>query len=106
MPPTLLRPDRRLAVAIAAALGALAVAGGCVGWVRITSAGYIYPADSVPAAPVALVLGKLVYPDGTHRLSCALGWSWPLGCTEPAGCEPSWSRATAAAGPGTTRSLS
>lgn len=43
----------------------VALAGGCVGWVQITTAGYVYSAESVPAAPVAPVLGKLVYPDGT-----------------------------------------
>jgi vancomycin permeability regulator SanA len=41
---------------------------GSVGWVRATAAGHTY-ADvdlaSVPAAPVALVLGAQVYPDGT-----------------------------------------
>lgn len=62
----LLRPWRPLAVAIAAAaLGALAAVGGSVGWVRVTTAGAIYSEGSVPAAPVAIVLGKLVYADGT-----------------------------------------
>jgi vancomycin permeability regulator SanA len=39
--------------------------GGSAGWVGATTASSIYSAEAVPAAPVALVLGKLVYPDGT-----------------------------------------
>ena len=34
-------------------------------FVRKTAAGHIYDAASVPSAPVALVLGAQVYPDGT-----------------------------------------
>src|SRR5215831_4833421 len=60
-----LRPRGWLVVALVAALGAGTAAGACVGWVRATTAGYIYSPASVPQAPVALVLGKLVYPDGT-----------------------------------------
>ena len=59
------RLGRPFAIAAAAALGATAVVGGCAGWVRATTASSIYSAETVPPAPVALVLGKLVYPDGT-----------------------------------------
>jgi vancomycin permeability regulator SanA len=38
---------------------------GSVGYVRLTAAGHLYSEDEVPAAPVALVLGAMVYPDGT-----------------------------------------
>ncbi len=38
---------------------------GSVGWVRATAAGHVYGEAEVPAAPVALVLGAQVYPDGT-----------------------------------------
>ena len=38
---------------------------GSVGYVRLTAAGHLYSADTVPAAPVALVLGAMVFPDGT-----------------------------------------
>ena len=65
MLPAPLRPGRWSTIAIAAALGGAVAAGGCVGWVRVSTAGSIYSAASVPPAPVALVLGKLVYPDGT-----------------------------------------
>jgi len=63
----LLRRGRRpaAAAALAAALGALAAVGGSVGWVRVTTAGHLYSEATVPAAPVALVLGKLVSADGT-----------------------------------------
>jgi vancomycin permeability regulator SanA len=38
---------------------------GSIGYVRLTAAGHLYSEDEVPAAPVALVLGARVYPDGT-----------------------------------------
>ena len=38
---------------------------GSVGYVRLTAAGHLYSANDVPVAPVALVLGAMVYPDGT-----------------------------------------
>ena len=46
-------------------LAGVAVLAGSVGYVRAQASGYIYPAESVPAAPVALVLGAQVLPDGT-----------------------------------------
>ena len=46
-------------------LAGVAVLGGSVGFVRATAAGYLYREDDVPPAPVALVLGAKVYPDGT-----------------------------------------
>ena len=48
-----------MGVASAAALGA------SIGWVRSSADGHLYSADDVPPAPVALVLGAQVYPDGT-----------------------------------------
>jgi vancomycin permeability regulator SanA len=48
----------------ATALGSLTVAAS-IWWVDRGATGHLYEADSVPAAPVALVLGALVYPDGT-----------------------------------------
>jgi vancomycin permeability regulator SanA len=38
---------------------------GSIGYVRFTAAGHLYSEDDVPAAPVALVLGAKVYPNGT-----------------------------------------
>jgi vancomycin permeability regulator SanA len=38
---------------------------GSVGYVRLAAAGHLYSEDAVPAAPVALVLGAMVFPDGT-----------------------------------------
>ena len=38
---------------------------GSIGYVRLTAAGHLYSEDEVPAAPVALVLGAKVFPDGT-----------------------------------------
>ena len=54
-----------LATVGAVGLGALAAIGGSVAVIRITAAGHSYSASEVPAAPVALVLGAQVYPDGT-----------------------------------------
>ncbi len=48
----------------ATALGSLTVAVS-LWWVDRGAIGHIYEADAVPPAPVALVLGALVYPDGT-----------------------------------------
>ena len=38
---------------------------GSIGYVRLTAAGHLYSETEVPAAPVALVLGARVFPDGT-----------------------------------------
>jgi vancomycin permeability regulator SanA len=38
---------------------------GSIGYIRLTAAGHLYTEDQVPTAPVALVLGAKVYPDGT-----------------------------------------
>lgn len=46
-------------------LAGAAMLVGSVGWVRATAAGHLYGEAEVPAAPVALVLGAQVYPDGT-----------------------------------------
>jgi vancomycin permeability regulator SanA len=46
-------------------LGVLAAIGGSVAFVRKTAAGHLFTASEVPAAPVSLVLGAQVYPDGT-----------------------------------------
>jgi vancomycin permeability regulator SanA len=50
--------------ALALGLAVLAMAGGSL-WVRGVAAGQVYDESTVPAAPVALVLGAQVYPDGT-----------------------------------------
>ena len=42
-----------------------ATIAGSVTWVRTTADGHIFSEADVPAAPVALVLGAQVYPDGT-----------------------------------------
>jgi vancomycin permeability regulator SanA len=61
---------RSWAAAVLAAAGGsgllgLAAVGACAAFVRKGSAERIYPEGSVPPAPVALVLGAQVYPDGT-----------------------------------------
>jgi vancomycin permeability regulator SanA len=49
--------------ALAIGLALLAIVGGSL-WVRGEAAGHVYDESTVPAAPVALVLGAQVYPDG------------------------------------------
>lgn len=49
----------------AGALGVTGVLGASVGIVRGAAAGHLYPLDQVPHAPVGLVLGAQVYPNGT-----------------------------------------
>jgi len=58
--------ERLLGAAVlgAAVLGAAAV-GGCVAFVRRTASGHLYSESEVPPAPVGLVLGAQVNPDGT-----------------------------------------
>jgi vancomycin permeability regulator SanA len=51
-------------VAVAAVASVLAVAGS-VTWVHVAAHGHVYSVADVPPAPVALVLGDLVEPDGT-----------------------------------------
>jgi vancomycin permeability regulator SanA len=46
-------------------LAGIAVLGGSIGFVRLTSAGHLHTPESVPSAPVALVLGARVFPSGT-----------------------------------------
>ena len=60
------RAVRRLAMlAAAAVLGVVLLVAGSVLWVRSGADGHIYTEQTVPAAPVALVLGAQVYPGGT-----------------------------------------
>jgi vancomycin permeability regulator SanA len=47
------------------AAGATAVVAASVAFVRTTAAGHLFSEEDVPPAPVALVLGARVYPDGT-----------------------------------------
>lgn len=54
------RLRRLTAVGALGAAVAVAVAIGCSQWVRSSADGHIYDASSVPAAPVALVLGAQV----------------------------------------------
>jgi vancomycin permeability regulator SanA len=57
---------RRLALlAAAGALSVLLLVAGSVMWVRAGADGHLYTEQTVPAAPVALVLGAQVYPGGT-----------------------------------------
>lgn len=50
---------------VAAILPIPLVVLGSVAWLRGTARDHLYTAEAVPAAPVALVLGAQVYPDGT-----------------------------------------
>ena len=45
-------------------VAAAAIIAGIVSWVRAAD-GHLYSETDVPAAPVALVLGAQVFPDGT-----------------------------------------
>jgi vancomycin permeability regulator SanA len=63
-PPASLFQSFRRTAAVAGALGTVTVAGS-VGYVRTLARGHLYRIDDVPPAPVGLVLGALVYPDGT-----------------------------------------
>ncbi|KHD75067.1 membrane protein [Actinoplanes utahensis] len=58
------RLRRLTAVGVLGVLVAVAVAIGCSQWVRSSADGHLYDAASVPAAPVALVLGAQVNTDG------------------------------------------
>ena len=46
-------------------LAGVALLAGSITYVRLSAAGHLYSETEVPAAPVALVLGAMVYPDGT-----------------------------------------
>ena len=46
-------------------LAGVMLLGGSIGYVRLTAAGHLHSEDEMPAAPVALVLGAKVFPDGT-----------------------------------------
>ena len=52
------------ALPVLAAGAALTLVAGSVGFVRLRAAGHRHPELSVPPAPVALVLGAQVHPDG------------------------------------------
>jgi vancomycin permeability regulator SanA len=55
---------RTLLVTWACAVLGLLVTAGSVSWVRLASRGHIFSVETVPAAPVALVLGAQVYDGG------------------------------------------
>lgn len=46
-------------------LAGVVLLAGSIGYVRLTAAGHVFSEADVPAAPVALVLGARVFPDGT-----------------------------------------
>jgi vancomycin permeability regulator SanA len=48
-----------------AGVAGVAALAGSVGFVRAAASGHLYAESDVPPAPVALVLGAQVYPDGT-----------------------------------------
>jgi vancomycin permeability regulator SanA len=54
-----------LTAALLASTGALTAVLGSVAFVRVRAAGHRYSEADVPPAPVGLVLGAQVYPDGT-----------------------------------------
>lgn len=49
----------------AVGVAGVAVVGGTAGFVKLTARPHTYTVASVPEAPVALVLGAQIYPDGT-----------------------------------------
>lgn len=61
-------PRRLRLVSLVAVVGAVLLTGGTmasVAWIRGGADGRIFTEETVPAAPVALVLGTKVHPDGT-----------------------------------------
>jgi vancomycin permeability regulator SanA len=58
-----LRPTAIVLVGLG--LAGTVVLAGSVWWIDRSARGYLYPAETVPTAPVALVLGAQVQPDGT-----------------------------------------
>ena len=52
-------------VVVGMGVAAATTLGASIGWVRSSADGHLYSVDDVPPAPVALVLGAQVYPDGT-----------------------------------------
>jgi vancomycin permeability regulator SanA len=60
----LLRPRRLIRVGLLAVGVAALVVGGSVVAVRATASGHVYSAESVPAAPVAVVFGAEIYASG------------------------------------------
>ncbi|MEJ3742955.1 ElyC/SanA/YdcF family protein [Actinomycetes bacterium KLBMP 9797] len=56
---------RAVWLGLVGAVGLAAAVAGSVIWVRTASDGHIFSEETVPAAPVALVLGAQVYADGT-----------------------------------------
>lgn len=56
---------RAVKLAAVATFATTAAVAGSVVWVRTAADGHIFTAEEVPAAPVALVLGAKVDPDGT-----------------------------------------
>jgi len=52
-------------VVVGMGVAAAATLAASIGWVRSAADGHLYSVDDVPPAPVALVLGAQVYPDGT-----------------------------------------
>jgi vancomycin permeability regulator SanA len=60
------RRQRRAAFFLAGVgLSGFLVLAGSIGFVRLSAAGHLHTVESVPPAPVALVLGARVYPSGT-----------------------------------------
>lgn len=60
----LLRPRRLLKIGLVLAVAGAVVLGGSILTVRATAAGHVYSATAVPAAPVEVVFGAEIYPDG------------------------------------------
>ena len=65
--PAVAQRRRRRAAFFVAGLGlsGVLVLAGSIAFVRLSAAAHLHTEDSVPAAPVALVLGARVYPSGT-----------------------------------------
>lgn len=72
-----------VAGALCVAAAVLTMATGDL-WVRANAAGHVYTEADVPAAPVALVLGAEVYPDGNPSPFWPPAWRSPAGCSRTA----------------------
>jgi hypothetical protein len=89
-----------LIAAVAVVLSVPAVVVGSNLWLGAAARDHLYTVADAPAAPVALVLGAQVYPDGTPSPPAS---TWPGGSTSGVRSARCWSPATTVNGRTTSR---